>query len=237
MIMGDNRTYCVAVADLQHLVAQVETVFDLVWRVDFTAPGFAVLDLGPEIDSHTLRSSMLELKQLLSEIAVRRGREPFAYRSMGRFDQQETTKFHLDGAPDQSMLILGYEPSKVASRLFLADYTRAAFDLGIKPTQFLADFNPMYNKGEEILARYVTELPRPVESHTRILLINNSSLPFTEDRKNSLGVMHKAIIVTPDDTERRLVNSIMLSVGEIDAMRLDEQQEFVLTVEISKKDY
>jgi hypothetical protein len=50
----------------------------------------------------------------------------------------------------------------------------------------------MYRKREELLGRYVTELPHPNESHARILFINNSSLPFTEDRINPLGVMHKA---------------------------------------------
>jgi hypothetical protein len=38
------------------------------------------------------------------------------------------------------MLILGYEPSKVHSRMFLADCTHAAFDLGITPEQFLQDY-------------------------------------------------------------------------------------------------
>src|SRR2546423_691115 len=121
---------------------------------------------------------------------------------MARFDQQDTTKFHLDGAPEQSMLMLGYEPSQVQSRLFLGDYTRAAFDLGITPQQFLQDYNPMLRKGEELLARYATELPQPEPGHARILLINNSSLPFTEARSNPLGVMHRAIIVTPNEAEQ-----------------------------------
>lgn len=213
-----------------------EKVFDLAWRSDFTANGFAVLDIGPGVDSHTLRSWMVILKQRLSEIGLRRGGKPFAYRSMARFDQQETTKFHLDGAPEQSMLMLGYEPSRVRSRLFLADYTRAAFDLGITPQQFLTEFNPMYKKGEELLGQYVTELPQPTEGHSRIVLINNSSLPFAEARTNTLGVMHKAIIVTPNDAERRIVNSTMLAVGG-EEISVEKQEEFVRTDEISQKVY
>ena len=235
--VNENAGYCLTVSDHQHLVAQAEKVFDLVWRVDFTAPGFALLDIPPGTDSHTLRSWMVDLKQRMSEIGVHRGRGPFAYRSMARFDQQVTTKFHLDGAPKQSMLILGYEPSKVESRLFLADYTRAAFDLGIEPSQFLTDFNPMYKKGEEHLGRYVTELPQPTEGHARILLINNSSLAFTEARTNSLGVMHKAIIATPDESERRIVNSTMLGVSGDDEIGREQQQVFIATDEISKKNY
>jgi hypothetical protein len=180
---------------------------------------------------------MVDLKRRLSEIGVSRGRGRFVYRSMARFDQQETTKFHLDGAPEQSMLMLGYEPSRVRSRLFLADYSRAAFNLGITPQQFLHDFNPMYRKGEDLLGRYVTELPQPHDGHSRILLVNNSSLPFAEARTNPLGVMHKAIIVTPNDAERRIVNSTMLTVGDGDEIGVDRQEEFVATDEISQKVY
>ncbi len=213
-----------------------EKVYDLVWRFDFTAPGFCLLDAGPGVDSHTLRSWMVDLKRGMSEVSVRRGGRPFVFRSLARFDQQVTTKFHLDGAPEQSMLVLGYEPSRVRSRLFLADYARVAFDLCITPQQFLQDCNPMYRQGEELLARYVTELPQPADGHARILLINNSSLPFTEGRTNPLGVMHKAEIVTPDEDQRRIVNSTMLAVGgeEIGA---EQQEEFVTTDEISQKGY
>jgi hypothetical protein len=236
--MRSPTEYTLSVSTPDAAISQgtAEKLFDLAWRFDFAAPGFAVLDIGPGMDSHTLRSWMVDLKQRLSEITLRRGSKPFAYRSMARFDQQETTKFHLDGAPEQSMLILGYEPSRVYSRLFLADYTRAAFDLGITPQDFLRDFNPMYKKGEELLGRYVTELPQPTEGHSRILLVNNSSLPFTEARTNPLGVMHKAIIVTPNDTERRIVNSTMLAVGG-DEIGVEKQEEFVRTDEISQRVY
>jgi hypothetical protein len=183
-----------------------EWAYERIWRIDFDAPGFCYLDVGPEVDSHTIRAWMLKLKAELSEINARRHDKPFHFRSMARFDQQVTTKFHLDGAPAESMLMLGYEASKVQSRLFLADYSRAAFDLGLSPQQFLEELNPMFKKGEEFLSRYVTELPQPDEDHSRIVLINNSSLPFTEARTNPLGVMHKAII-TSNDSERRIINS------------------------------
>ncbi|MGH7134366.1 MAG: hypothetical protein ACREHD_01420 [Pirellulales bacterium] len=232
-----SASYCLPVADHERLVGQAERVFDLVWRVDFTTPGFAVLEVPLRVDSHTLRSWMVDLKQRLSEIGFGRGRGPLAYKSMGRFNQQETTKFHLDGAPDQSFLMLGYEPSKIRSRLFLADYTRAAFGLGITPQQFLVDYNPMYQKGEEALAQYVTELPQPGEGYSRILLINNSSLPFAEARTNTLGVMHKAIVVTPDENEHRIVNSTMLAAGESDDISHERQRDFIETDRISKKVY
>jgi len=235
--MSDSAAYCLNAVDREHLLAQAEMVFDLVWRVDFTAPGFALLNIAPGPDSHTLRSWMVDLKRRLGEFGVSRGRGSFAYKSMARFDQQETTKFHLDGAPEQSLLMLGYEASRVHSRLFLADYTRAAHDLSISPQQFLHEFNPMYKKGEDLLGRYITELPQPHDGHSRILLVNNSSLPHTEARTNPLGVMHKAIIVTPDNAERRIVNSTMLAVGEADEIGQEQQQDFVATDEISQKVY
>jgi hypothetical protein len=209
-----------------------DQIFEKVWRTDFTAPGFCLLDLGRGVDSHALRSRMLTIKIRLNEVAE----TPFTIRSMSRFDQQETTKFHIDGAPAESLLMLGYEPSNVRSRLFLADYSRAAFDLGIEPRQFLIDFNPMFRKGDDVLSRYVTELPQPEAGHARILLINNSWLPFTEARTNPLGVMHKAIIVTPDESERRIVNSVLLAT-EGEEISVEEREEFVVTDKISRKVY
>ena len=216
------------------LAANAERIFGAVWRFDFTAPGFCQLDLGRGMGSHDLRSLMIRLKERLGEVAARRGGVPFRFRSMGRFDQQETTKFHLDGAPDRSLLMLGYEPSEVRSRLLLADYAHCAYDLDIEPRRFLAEFNPMYRMGEEVLAEYVTELPQSADGHSRILLINNSSLPYTADRTNPLGVLHKAEILGPDESERRIVNSIMLAVGGPEEVGDEALRAFVATEEISR---
>lgn len=233
----DRYVFDVSEALQDFIAVNVGAIYDAVWRFDFSAPGFCLLDLGPAVDSHELRALMLELKERLSEAGSRRCGVRFAYRSLGRFDQRETTKFHLDGAPDQSLLMLGYEPSKVRSRLSLADYSRCADDLGIEPKRFLDEFNPMYRKGEELLARYVTELPQPEEAHARILLINNSSLPYTEARTNPLGVLHKAEIIDPDESERRIVNSVMLATGGPEEVGQETLRTFLATEEISQKLY
>jgi hypothetical protein len=232
---GDHLDTSAAPGEI--LTTDAERIFDAVWRTDFTAPGFCRVDLGPGVDSHDLRSLMLDLKERLSAISVARGDAPLAYRSLGRFDQQETTKFHLDGAPDRSLLMLGYEPSRVRSRLSLADYTRCAYDLGIEPRRFLDEFNPMYRKGEERLAPYATELPQHNERHCAILLINNSALPFAEDRRNPLGVLHKAEIPDRDESKRRIVNSIMLEVGGAEEVDEERLRAFVAAEEVSKKFY
>ena len=223
------------IANREHLISQAETIYDLVWRFDFSAPGFCRLEMGAEVDSHVLRSYMVELKKCLSEIGTRRGSGHFGYLSMGRFDQQVTTKLHRDGAPDESLLMLGYEASDVRSRLFLADYSHAAFDLGLSPKQFLKDFNPIHKRGEELLARYITELPQSESGHCRIVLINNSTLALEPGRSNTLGVLHQAIIDTPDDTQHRIINSTMLAANEPDQVNADLQRQFVTTATISPK--
>ncbi len=38
------------------LAADAERIFDAVWRTDFSAPGFCLLDLGRDVDSHDLRA-------------------------------------------------------------------------------------------------------------------------------------------------------------------------------------
>jgi hypothetical protein len=44
-----------------------------------------------------------------------------AHRLCAGGNQQKTAEFDLDGDPEQSMLVLGYEPSQVQSRLSLAN--------------------------------------------------------------------------------------------------------------------
>jgi hypothetical protein len=48
--------------------------------------------------------------------------------------------------------------------------------------------------------------------------------------------MHKAIIVTPDEAKRRIVNSTML-VTEGEEIGVEKQEEFVATDKISQKNY
>ena len=222
-------------------------IFNLVWRYDLSAPGFCLLDLGRDVDSRTVRSSMVTLKNELSKILSRSGKR-FVYRSLGRFDQQVTTKFHLNGVLAESVLMLGYEPSKVHSRVFLADYLRCAFDLGMRPDQFLNNLSPMFqfHRVEEALTGYATELPQPEEGNSRILLINNSLLLFTDLRgnqllrRNPLGVMHKAEIIDPNKDERRIVNSVMLTtahVSESDKIGEERESGFLTSEEITPSLY
>ena len=158
------------------------------------------------------------------------------YLSMGRFNQQTTTKHHLDGAPDESFLMLGYEPSEVESRLYLSDYTKLSHDLNIAPKTYLDAHNPMFKEGEEMLSGYITEVEGFDNKHFQIVLINNSSLPF--DGSNTLGVLHKAVVSNPQPDKDRIINSTMIyatSLEEEEPIHPSRQEEFLRTYMISRQ--
>jgi hypothetical protein len=217
----------------------IETLFDDVWRTDFSHPGFVVRELPSDVDSHSLRSRMIELKLQLSSIAQSRTGDRFIALSLGRFDQQVTTRFHLDGAPERSLLMLGYEPSEIRSRLLLADYARVAFERGITPGEFLRDFNPMFSAGADLLAGSVSEVPPQPPGMSRIVLINNSALPFSATDRHPLGVLHQAEILNPDPSRSRIVNSMMLTVTREPESAEEHQRdaEFIATTHVSPNLY
>lgn len=199
---------------------EMKNIFDQVWRWNLIGRGYYLLDVGI-VDSKTLRQRMFEVKDKLSEFI------PFGFKSMARFDQQETTRYHQDGGPDLNILMLGYEPSKVKSRLFIADHVCAANDImddhPMTPQRIIAE--ALFGR-DELLDLYISELPQPKEGHSYILLINNSK---------ELGVLHKAV-VEKNPNEPRIINSIMLSPGE-DEVGVEQQQDFLTTDKISEKSY
>jgi hypothetical protein len=183
-----------------------------VWRSDLTGSGYFWHDAGI-IDSKQLRQMMFDIKTKIG----------FGFRSMTRFDQQETTRFHQDGGPDLNMLVLGYEPSLVKSHLYIADHVCAANDLGVASSVLLSE---AISGRETYLEHYITELPQPKEGHSYILLIDNSK---------SLGVLHKAVIPQTADTPR-VINSMMLIPGP-DEISEEQQQHFLTTDEFYYLNY
>lgn len=193
-------------------------IYKQVWRGDLTEPGFYWLDAGV-IDSHELRRKMIEISESF---------EGFMIFSMTRFDQKLSTRFHLDGGPTPgNILVLGYEPSKIKSRLFLADHPCAANDLHVDPKTLVSQ--AMYGREHELLP-YVSEIPQPEEGRSYILFVNNSA---------ELGVMHKAEMVgcswerygVINDNEPRMVNSIMLVPNDDSCSRYtkEDQEEYIAT--------
>ncbi len=179
-------------------------VFDAVWRTSTDRPGFALVVFDDEPSSTELRARMLTVATALT--LCQRPRHFWPER-LGRFDQQVTTKFHRDGAPAESLLTLGYEPSTVRSRFFAADACRAAEEAGRPVTDFLRDHNPMQPDGVRRLEPYTTELDLPA-NRAFIVVLNNSLLPADATRPHLLGVLHKGEIPTPDPGARRVINSI-----------------------------
>ena len=183
---------------------------------------------------------MVDLKREMAAIHESRTGSTLIYLSAARFDQQTTTKPHLDGGPDECFLMLGYEPSDVDAELEISDYSRCAFDLGISPKEFMAKHNPMFQTGYEMLRPYTTRIPCFSPTDYQIILINNSSAPFSRDHPRLQGTLHTATILTPDESKRRVVNSTMIASAPAttpDIVTESEQQEFITTSVVRRRGY
>ena len=208
-----------------------------VFRTDFTQPGFALINLGQGCSSEKQRQLMVDLKSEFSRLESRhRGRE-LVYQSLTRFDQQVTTKPHRDGGPDESILMLGYEPSSIQSRLEMSDYSKCAHDLGMTPAQFLDQFNPMFPGGQERLVGYATPIEGFDNTSFQIVIINNSLNPLGD---GLVGVLHTATIINPNTDLSRIINSTMIACvpqGHGGCISVDEQNDFVTTAAIRRPVY
>ena len=183
-----------------------------VWRTALDKPGVAVVRFAGPVDSFALRRAMFAVVDALNRVS---GGPTFVPERLGRFDQQVTTKFHRDGAPLASLLLLGYEPTPVPSRFYAADACRAADAAGVGVNAFLAARNPMTPVGEAALRPFVTELAWP-HAEAAVVLLNNSLFP-DGNAGVPLGVLHKGEIVTPDPAARRVINSVGLTVAGMGA--------------------
>jgi hypothetical protein len=205
-------------------------------RTDFEQPGFALIHLDPSTASLALRQMMDALADELDRLHVARAGRRLAVRSMTRFDQQVTTRPHRDGAADESLLMLGYEPTTVRSRVYMTDFAACAHGMGLEPEEFLRRHNPMYARGAELLAPYTTGLAAFDPSRPQILLVNNSCQPFDPQRHVMQGVLHHAEISDPDPAARRLINSVVLTplaMGEADPLPPEERARFLETDAVS----
>ncbi len=214
-------------------------VYDRVCRTDFRSPGFCLIDLG-DISSTPLRQFMVSLKQWMQQIHQSRHQRDLIVLSAGRFDQQETTKLHRDGGPEECFLMLGYEPSQVPASIAMADYSRCAFDMGLSPADLLEKHNPMFHAGEDLLRPYTAEVTCFTPAHAQIVVINNSVAPFSEDDAHWQGVLHTATIHQPDERLIRVVNSMMIAsvpLGTKETVNETELQEYINTDVVRRRGY
>ncbi len=198
-------------------------VYESVFRDDLEQAGYVHIRFAPEIGSRDLRRAMLVLAGQLSV----RHPEPLTTRWALRFDQQITSRFHRDGGPDESYLLLGYEPSSVASEVFIADFSRAAAAENITPDAYLARYNLMIATDAERLSPYVTRLSGFDSRVPNLLVINNSA--------SRLGVFHRAAVLVPLAGERRIINSVQIAPASLPGENLspDDRKNFLVTEEIS----
>src|SRR6478736_2153469 len=165
-------------------------IYDRTCRTNFESPGFCVVNAGHSTDSVAFRQLMVDLKRAMATIHESKTGSTLVYLSAARFDQQETTKPHLDGGPDECFLMLGYEPSVVDAELEISDYAKCAFDLGLSPKEFLVRHNPMFQAGHELLRPYATRIPCFSRTEYQIICINNSSAPFSHRNAKWQGTLH-----------------------------------------------
>lgn len=209
-------------------------------RHDFDSSGFCLIQLAAHATSLELRAAMWKLRHEFSRIHHERTGRHIVVASAGRFDQQETTKPHRDGAPDESLLVLGYEASAVESEVALLDYSACAHDMDLTPAAFLDRHNPMFARGADLLKPWTT----PVESFSnrrpQILVINNSMAAYAPDESRWQGVLHTATIPHPDESQRRVINSMMLvseDHSDTDAVTAADLQEFLTTTRVLRRGY
>lgn len=206
------------------LDTSVEVLFRTVWRDSLDRPGFALLLPPTPLETRACREIVVRLAEEFDRLAQAAGYSPLAFERLGRFDQQVTSKFHRDGAPEISILFLGYEPTTVKSRLLVADAEAAAKREGIGLTQFLSANNPMFSTGEKRLQGYTTELIWPIETGA-IVILNNSLFPEDSAPKRLLGVLHKAEIIRPDPAATRVINSAGLTTANSGRVLMSEDLE------------
>ena len=214
-----------------------EAVYNRVFRIDFSQPGFALIDLGRNFGSEPQRQLMIDLKYEFTQLERGHQGNVLVYQSLTRFDQQVTTKPLRDGGPDDSILMLGYEPSVIESRLEMSDYSKCANDLDMTPAEFLDQFNPMFSDGRDRLAAYTTPIDDFDNTSFQIMLINNSMKQFGD---GLVGVLHTATIINPNPDLRRIINSTMIASvpqGYGESISLDEQNGFVISAVVRRAVY
>ena len=129
--------------------------------------------------------------------------------------------------------MLGYEPTEVKSKLSFADYHQLVTKLDIPVDKYYAFYNPLYQKGVELLKPYISEVENFDKEAYKIVLMNNSDLTS----KKTFGVLHKAEIPEKDLNQPRILNSIMLYLKPMNQPSIKSEEdvtEFLKTNSISK---
>jgi hypothetical protein len=195
-----------------------------VFRTSLESPGFVLLDLGDHLAPRAFRALLVGLGQALDLDYQRRFGERLSFVSISRFDQQSPTRPHRDGGPDASILLLGYEPTEVVSRVSLLDYSRAASLRGLTPRELLACCNPAFGGDETLLHEHTTLAAPFTPGHYPILVVNNGN--DADGKRGMLGVLHHAVIPQPRPDAPRFIDSVLMGVSPV-ALQESQLRSFV----------
>lgn len=212
---------------------EIEKIYKSVFRKNHEESGFIVILFEGEMNSKLLRKYMVEIKQALSQKCQDVFNQELDFYWLGRFNQQNTTKYHRDNAPKDSFLMLGYEPTEIQSKLSFADYHQLITKENISIDKYYELYNPIFKNSEELLKPFITEVKDFDNRTYKIVLMNNSDL----NSNKTFGVMHKAEIVEKDLNQSRVINSMMLYLKPINKPNYktkEEEIEFLETDEISE---
>lgn len=211
---------------------QLNSIHADVFRDSVSSPGFYFADLGSDIDSKTFRRTMIDLKEGLNRVCEVHSNKHLTYQWLGRFDHQHTSMFHRDNAASLSFLMLGYEPTEIDSRVFVADYSKLIESKGLSLSKYFGGEearNTAPSDGD--LEPFTTELvPFPKNTY-RLLLLNNSR-SFDEA---TYGVFHRGEAIEKIEGADRVINSMMLNLGDdTDAPDSPEVRNFLDTDVIAR---
>ena len=98
----------------------------------------------------------------------------------------------------------------------------------------------MFAAGERQLADYTARLADFNPADYQIVVVNNSMAPYAPAEQRWQGVLHTATILTPDDRQRRVINSLMVASvppGTPEPVGLAEQREFAETKLVRRAGY
>lgn len=204
-----------------------------IFRTNTSTPGYVLFDFGSQIKSAQFRAVMIGLKQGLATFIKERYNKQLDYQWLGRFDQQVNTPYHLDNASQQSILMLGYEPSQIKSEMFLADYDSyfRSKKSGVEEEGTL--YEPIIQESDNEILPFSIKLDPFDNNNYRLLVINNSN---SRSNREMLGLYHKARIIKPDLTKSRVVNSIMLNLipRNEKLKNVIDEENFINTTLVSK---
>jgi len=215
-------------------IKQLETIYDAVFRESTNQPGYYFQDFGKLIDSKIFRQRMVELKNGLSKICELRLNKELNYQGAGRFNQQNTSRFHRDTAEEHAFLMLGYEPTKVDSKVYVADYSKHIESQNMSvETYFGGDEDVNTADDDQLLLPYITQLAPFPKNNYRLLLLNNSK----SFKENTFGVFHRGEVLQKIEGEDRILNYMLLHFRNRTIEKNQEEQvslNFVNTDKVAR---